>query len=48
MKYRIDLYLKGTCKQGATLLDDINEAIKLAKQVAAHYHGYTMIARVQA
>lgn len=48
MKYRIDLYIKGVRKQGTKLIDSIDEAIKLAKQVAAHYHGYTMIARVQA
>lgn len=48
MKYRIDLYINGVCKQGTKLLDDIDEAIKLAKAVATHYHGYTRIARVQA
>lgn len=48
MKYRIDLYVNGTCRQGTELLDNIDDAIKLAKQVASHYHGYTRIARVQA
>ena len=48
MKYRIDAYKNGTVKQGAKLLSDINEAIKLAKAVASHYHCITMIARVQA
>ena len=31
---------------GDLLLTDIDEAIKLAKQVAAHYHCQTRIARV--
>lgn len=48
MKYRIDLYVNGACRQGTKLLDSIDDAIKLAKQVATHYHGYTRIARVQA
>ena len=48
MKYRIDLYLDGKCRQGKQLLDTVDEAITLAKKVATHYHGYTCIARVQA
>lgn len=48
MKFRIDAYKNGAVKQGAKLLDNIDEAIKLAKQVAAHYHCTTKIARVQA
>lgn len=49
MKFRIDAYLKnGAVKQGTKLLEDIDAAIKLAKQVATHYHCYTHIARVQA
>lgn len=48
MKFRIDAYKNGTVKQGTKLLTDITEAIKLAKQVASHYHCYTRIARVQA
>lgn len=47
MKFRIDAYKNGTVKQGAKLLSNINEAIKLAKAVASHYHCYTRIARVQ-
>ena len=48
MKFRIDAYLKnGAVKQGTKLLEDIDTAIKLAKQVASHYHCYTRIARVQ-
>lgn len=47
MKYRIDAYIKsGAVKQGAKLLDNIDEAIKLAKEVAKHYKCYTMIARI--
>lgn len=48
MKYRIDAYKGGAIKRGTKLLTDIDEAIKLAKQVATHYHCYTRIARVQA
>ena len=46
MKYRIDAYIKGTVRQGTVLLDDINAAIKKAKEVAAFYRCYTRIARV--
>lgn len=46
MKYRIDAYIKGTVRQGTQLLDDIDAAIKKAKEVAAYYHCYTRIARV--
>lgn len=47
MKYRIDAYMKGgAVRQGTQLLTDIDEAIKLAKAVAAHYHCWTRIARV--
>lgn len=46
MRYRIDAYKNGTVRQGTELLTDIDEAIKLAKQVAAHYHCQTRIARV--
>ena len=46
MKYRIDAYIKGTVRQGTHLLDDINAAIKKAKEVATYYHCYTRIARV--
>lgn len=49
MKYRVDAYRNNTIiKGGKILLDSIDEAIKLAKNVAAHYHCYTRIARVQA
>lgn len=49
MKYRVDAYRNNTIiKSGKILLDSIDEAIKLAKNVAAHYHCYTRIARVQA
>lgn len=48
MKYRIDAYIKGTVRQGTLLLDDIDAAIKKAKEVASHYHCYTKIARVTA
>lgn len=49
MKYRIDAYTKnGAVKKGTQLLEDINEAIKLAKQVATHYRCHTKITRVQA
>lgn len=38
MKYRIDAYYKsGAVKQGTKLLDNIDEAIKLAYAVANHY-----------
>lgn len=46
MKYRIDAYKNGAVRQGTKLLTDIDEAIKLAKQIATHYHCYTRIARV--
>lgn len=46
MKYRIDAYKKGAVKQGTKLLDNIDEAIKLAYAVAKHYKCYTRIARV--
>lgn len=46
MKYRIDAYGKGAVKQGTKLLDDIDDAIALAKKVAVHYKCYTKIARV--
>lgn len=42
MKYRIDAYKKGgAVKQGTKLLDNIDEAIKLAYAVANHYKCYT-------
>lgn len=46
MKYRVDAYKNGAVRQGTKLLTDIDEAIKLAKQVATHYQCYTRIARV--
>lgn len=46
MKYRVDAYQNSTVKQGTKLLDNIDDAIKLAKQVATHYHCYARIARV--
>ena len=46
MKYRVDAYKNGAVRQGTKLLTDIDEAIKLAKQVATHYHCQTCIARV--
>ena len=46
MKYRIDAYKDGAVRQGTILLDNIDAAIKKAKEVAAHYHCYTKIARV--
>lgn len=48
MKYRIDAYINGTVRQGTLLLDNIDAAIKKAKEVASHYHCYTRIARVTA
>ena len=48
MKYRIDAYINGAVRQGTQLLDNIDIAIKRAKEVASHYHCYTKIARVQA
>lgn len=41
-------YIKkgGAVKQGTKLLDNIDEAIKLAYAVANHYKCYTRIARV--
>lgn len=47
MKYRIDAYQKGAVKQGTQLLENIDDAIVLAKKVAMHYKCYTKIARVQ-
>lgn len=46
MKYRIDAYKNGTVRQGTQLIDDIDAAIKKAKEVTAHYHCCTRIARV--
>lgn len=46
MKYRIDAYKNGAVRQGTKLLDNIDEAIKLAYAVANHYKCYTRIARV--
>lgn len=46
MKYRIDAYKSGAVKQGTKLLDNIDEAIRLAYTVAKHYKCYTKIARV--
>lgn len=46
MRYRIDAYIKGTVRQGTQLLDDIDAAIKKAKEIASHYKCYTKIARV--
>ena len=46
MKYRIDAYINGAVRQGTQLLEDIDVAIKKAKEVATHYHCYTRIARV--
>lgn len=47
MKYRILAWKKnGASKQGTQLLTDIEEAIKLAKAVAAHYHCMTKVERV--
>lgn len=46
MKYRIDAYKGSAVKQGTKLLDNIDEAIKLAYAVAKHYKCYTRIARV--
>ena len=47
MKYRVDAYQKGAVKQGTQLLENIDDAIVLAKKVAMHYKCYTKIARVQ-
>ena len=47
MKYRVDAYRKSTVKQGTKLLENIDDAIALAKKVAIYYHCYTKIARVQ-
>lgn len=47
MKYRVDAYKNGAVRQGTKLLNDIDDAIALAKKVATHYHCYTRIARVQ-
>ena len=46
MKYRVDAYKNGAVRQGTILLDDIDAAIKKAKEVASHYHCYTRITRV--
>lgn len=46
MKYRIDAYINGTVRQGTILLDNIDAAIKKAKEVAAYHKCYTKIARV--
>lgn len=47
MKYRVDAYMnKGAVKQGAKLMDKIDDAIVLAKKVASYYHCQTRIARV--
>lgn len=46
MKYRIDAYINGAVRQGTQVLDNIDAAIKKAKEVAAYYHCYTRIARV--
>lgn len=48
MKYRVDAYKNGAVKQGTQLLDDIDAAIKKAKEVASYHHCYTRIARVTA
>jgi hypothetical protein len=37
MKYRVDAYRKGAVKQGTQLLENIDDAIALAKKVAMHY-----------
>lgn len=47
MRYRVDAYKNGAVRQGTKLLNDIDDAIALAKKVATHYHCYTRIARVQ-
>ena len=49
MKYRIDLYQSGrVVKTGTRVINDIDEAIELAKKVAIRFRGhYTKIARVQ-
>ena len=47
MKYRVDAYKNGAVKQGTQLLENIDDAITLAKNVAMHYKCYTKIARVQ-
>lgn len=46
MKYRVDAYKNGAVKQGTKLLENIDDAIALAKKVATHYHCCTRIARV--
>lgn len=46
-KYRVDAYKNGAVKQGTQLLENIDDAIALAKKVAMHYKCYTKIARVQ-
>lgn len=43
MKYGIDAYKGGAVKQGTKLLDNIDEAIKLAYAVANHYKCYTRV-----
>lgn len=48
MKYRIDAYYKsGAVKQGTKLLDNIDEAIKLAYAVANHYKCYTRNSQIK-
>ena len=46
MKYRVDAYTNGAVKQGAKLMNSIDDAIVLAKKVASYYHCQTRIARV--
>lgn len=49
MKYIIIAWKKGTSpKRGNKQVDNIDDAIKLAKAVASHYHCFTRIERVQA
>lgn len=47
MKYRVDAYMNGAIKHGTQLIENIDDAIALAKKVAMHYKCYTKIARVQ-
>lgn len=47
MNYRVDAYKNGAVKQGTQLIDNIDDAIVLAKKVAMYYKCYTKIARVQ-
>ena len=47
MKYRVFAWKKnGASMRGTQLLTDIDEAIILAKKVAAHYHCMTRVERV--